>query len=217
MNELVFSQDKRAEQSDELALQKIQSALTAASETQVLRCMYEKINETADLNPMAIWVNEILKAFYVFEDVDKATKETMAALDEIKYCMTPKEAEAFLELVTMASGWILLFYVAPNHKSHKYTDDKCVYILQMNNGTIKIGITTDFEKRLNTIKHNSGLEVIKSCRTDYLADAHKIESACHKHFRAYRLKGEFFKIEYAEACAELEKYAPIVHDAVVRG
>lgn len=83
---------------------------------------------------------------------------------------------------------------------------------QMDNDTVKIGIAFDVEERKNSIQNSSGAEVLKFCRTDYIdsTDAHKIEIACHKTFKAQRIKGEFFRITFEEARAELEKYAPIV-------
>lgn len=196
--------------SDKLATQLTRSAVVAAAETQIVRRRFEETFGNSDLNHMANWISEILKAFYVFESVDKAVGETMAALDEIKKYMTPKESEVFSESVTMSRGWILLYYAVPKRTNRR--NNKCVYVLQMDNGTVKIGVSADFRKRKNVVKNGSGAEVLKACRTDYIdsADAYKIEAACHKAFKLRRLKGEFFKITYEDACAELEKHAPIV-------
>ena len=83
----------------------------------------------------------------------------------------------------------------------------CVYVWQMNNGTVKIGVTADVIKRLNTIEHSSGLEVNDTFSTAQIDRrvAYKIENACHKTFAAYRTKGEFFTVSFAEACVELKK------------
>ena len=196
--------------SDELATQLTRSAVVAATETQIVRRRFEETFGNSDLNHMANWISEILKAFYIFESVDKAVGETMAALDEIKKYMTPKESEVFSESVTMSRGWILLYYAVPKRANTR--NNKCVYVLQMDNDTVKIGVSADFRKRKAVVKNGSGAEVLKCCRTDYIdnADAYKIEAACHKAFKLRRLKGEFFKITYEDACAELEKHAPIV-------
>ncbi len=64
---------------------------------------------------------------------------------------------------------------------------------------------------MSVIEHSSGAEVVEWCSTD-LMDAKKafeIETACHKCFKDKRLKGEFFKISFDEACAELQKHAEI--------
>ena len=89
---------------------------------------------------------------------------------------------------------------------------KCVYILEMSNHSVKIGVATDFEKRHNTIMRSSGMEIVNWGRTDYISAeaAYKIESTCHKYFKDKRLKGEFFNITFAEACQELKKHQEII-------
>lgn len=85
----------------------------------------------------------------------------------------------------------------------------CIYALEMNNNTVKIGKTRNFEKRMRNIAGGSGFEVVDYHHTEYVHHdtATKIEHACHKTFSAYRVKGEFFKITFAEARAELDKYS----------
>lgn len=91
----------------------------------------------------------------------------------------------------------------------------CIYALEMNNNTVKIGKTRNFEKRMRNIASGSGLEVINYYHTEYVHHdiASKIELACHETFSAYRVKGEFFKITFAEARAELDKYAEEITEA----
>ena len=83
---------------------------------------------------------------------------------------------------------------------------KCVYILRLNNGTIKIGVTKNFLQRMNTVSNSSGLEVVGWCHTDYLPqrDAYTIESSCHKIFGKQRIKGEFFSTSYETCRSELQ-------------
>ena len=85
----------------------------------------------------------------------------------------------------------------------------CVYALEMDNQTVKIGKTRNFENRMRTISSSSGLEVVNCYHTEYVHHdvATKIEKACHETFDTFRTKGEFFKITFEEACAELVKYA----------
>lgn len=77
---------------------------------------------------------------------------------------------------------------------------------------MKIGVTADIGRRMSVIEHSSGAEVLKYCNTALMdaKNAFKIENACHKHFKDNRLKGEFFKITFDEACAELQKHAEII-------
>ncbi len=91
----------------------------------------------------------------------------------------------------------------------------CIYALEMNNQTVKIGKTRNFGNRMKTIATSSGLEVIRCYYTEYVHHdtATKIEHACHETFDTFRIKGEFFKITFEEACAELKKYADEIKEA----
>lgn len=85
----------------------------------------------------------------------------------------------------------------------------CVYALEMSNGTVKIGKTKILERRAHVIATSSGLEILNSYHTEYVhySIASEIETACHRTFATYRTRGEFFKISFADAVAELDKYA----------
>ena len=87
------------------------------------------------------------------------------------------------------------------------TEKAHVYALEMDNGTVKIGVAKDVNKRANTVSHSSGLKVWDIYQTEPVANAHSIETACHKHFEKFRIHGEFFKISFADACAELDSHA----------
>ena len=84
----------------------------------------------------------------------------------------------------------------------------CVYVLQMSNNTVKIGVTQNFTKRSNTISTSSGMEVVREWHTKDLpkGEAYKIESSCHKTFRDKRIKGEFFNIPFDDAVSELKRF-----------
>lgn len=83
----------------------------------------------------------------------------------------------------------------------------CVYVLEMSNGTIKIGYTRDFEKRMQNISGGSGLEITRHYKTDFIDSeiAYSIEQKCHAFFDSWRIKGEFFDIGFEEACAKLKE------------
>ena len=89
---------------------------------------------------------------------------------------------------------------------------KCVYAFEMENGTVKIGYTQNIRKRMQTIMTSSGLDIVNTYCTEFFDSeiAYCIEQACHETFNAWRVRGEFFKISFADACAELEKYSKII-------
>lgn len=88
---------------------------------------------------------------------------------------------------------------------------KCVYVLHMDNDTVKIGVTQNFNQRQATISTSSGLNILEWCHTESLPKrkAYSIESALHKTFSKHKTKGEFFAVDYSEACNALEKHAKI--------
>ena len=96
----------------------------------------------------------------------------------------------------------------------KESDLKCVYAFEMENGTAKIGYTKNIRRRMQTITSNSGLDIVNVYATDFVDSeiAYTIEQACHETFEDYRVRGEFFKISFAEARAELDKYSAIIKE-----
>ncbi len=100
-------------------------------------------------------------------------------------------------------------------KETKFLPDlKCVYAFEMSNDTVKIGYTKNIRQRMQTISSGSGLEILNGYATEFVDSeiAYQIEQACHETFDAYRVKGEFFRISFKEACAELNKYAEIISE-----
>jgi hypothetical protein len=77
-----------------------------------------------------------------------------------------------------------------------------VYVLLMENDTVKIGRSEHFERRMATISTSSGLNVKKYWHTDKLTrnEASRIETQAHRHFKQDRRKGEFFNIDFKRAC-----------------
>lgn len=83
----------------------------------------------------------------------------------------------------------------------------CVYVLEMSNGTVKIGYTRNIEKRMRNISNGSGLEILNHYKTEFIDSeiAYSIEQKCHAAFEGRRLKGEFFNINFDEACVKLKE------------
>ncbi|MBR4641350.1 MAG: GIY-YIG nuclease family protein [Selenomonadaceae bacterium] len=88
----------------------------------------------------------------------------------------------------------------------------CVYALEMNNVTVKIGITSNFFKRKRNIETGSGLTVVRYFNTHYINEkyARLIESLCHGIFSPYKLEGEFFSVEFEEACKAIDSFVKMV-------
>lgn len=86
-----------------------------------------------------------------------------------------------------------------------------VYILEMSNGTIKIGIAANVKTRANNIRTGSGMNILQMCYTkEKTEDAHIIEEKLHKIFEDERTIGEYFTTKFELARETLEKELPII-------
>lgn len=85
--------------------------------------------------------------------------------------------------------------------------NKRLYVTEMNNGTVKIGIATDINRRFRQIKSASGMEITKASYTDIFPKAHEKELQLHKKYGKDRLKGEYFSCSFTQARDDLLKIA----------
>lgn len=90
-------------------------------------------------------------------------------------------------------------------------DKKSVYVFDMGNGTVKIGVSANVKQRATTIENSSGLTITRRCHTEQMPTrlSLQIEENCHKHFAEHRMKGEFFKITYEDAYTYLLTITPV--------
>ena len=98
-----------------------------------------------------------------------------------------------------------------------------VYLLKLSDGTVqivKIGQSNNIRSRVAKIKRDTGLTVIDMYFTSLMPRniARLVEWACQEVFSSWRIKGEFFSVEFSEVCAkvnyflELATAAPITFD-----
>lgn len=93
-------------------------------------------------------------------------------------------------------GWFVMKVLPEEiHKVEKSTK-ALVYFIADGLGNIKIGSTSDLEKRLKTYKtHNPRkLEVVKTIPCESMQQARKTEKRLHKEFSKYRIGGEWFML-----------------------
>ena len=81
-----------------------------------------------------------------------------------------------------------------------------VYMCQLDNDTVKIGISKNVIQRSSAIEGHSGLKVLRWTCTEGLParEARQIESDCHSHFGKSRTHREFFAVTFDEACVYLQ-------------
>lgn len=87
------------------------------------------------------------------------------------------------------------------------SSNKCLYAIKMSNGTVKIGISADINKRFSQIKSSSGMDIENCVYTENFQNAGKEESRLHKKFKEQRKNGEYFIIPFERAKQELENIA----------
>lgn len=83
-----------------------------------------------------------------------------------------------------------------------------VYAMEMSDHTVKIGATGDIAKRKKSLESTFHLNVL-NVHTTVSAPRNvvfKVEHDCHKVFAERRVRGEFYAITFAEACAELDQH-----------
>ena len=86
---------------------------------------------------------------------------------------------------------------------------KRVYVFDMDNDLVKIGIAQDVKQRISGVEHASGFAVVHHYETELFPNklAREIERALHGYFNDYRTHGEFFAISFEEACSVLVEKA----------
>lgn len=90
----------------------------------------------------------------------------------------------------------------------------CVYVLLMSNGIIKIGYSGNLRRRVAKIENQTGLTVHDIHFTSFMSReiARFVEWVCQKKFSSRKVKGEFFSVEFNEACAAVDNFlAKAVH------
>ena len=129
---------------------------------------------------------------------------------------TAKDVADLIEKIESSLGkkldLIQQFNLLPNFNVSK-PQKFYVYALKMGNGTVKIGIAKDVDKRADTIARSSGLKILDIYQTEPAVNARSVENAFHKTFAQFRTNGEFFKIKFQDARAELDKYTEEIDSA----
>lgn len=91
-----------------------------------------------------------------------------------------------------------------SHKRNPITSLKSIYVVQLSNGYVKIGISYKVKTRFNSIAHGAGAYIMNEYHTAPLDKAQELERMMHKHYANNRLNGEFFDIDFDE-CVNLLK------------
>lgn len=74
--------------------------------------------------------------------------------------------------------------------------DKAIYLLEFLDGTIKIGVSKEPDKRIKTIINQSGRTLKNKYITEMLSNSFTIESKIKNRYGKNRLNGEYFELNY---------------------
>ena len=82
---------------------------------------------------------------------------------------------------------------------------KVVYLLKAVDGSVKVGVTEEFEKRLKVVQNQSG-KVIDECYvTRYCSNPFEIEAEFKRMYKDNRINGEWYSIDFEESKQVLER------------
>lgn len=75
---------------------------------------------------------------------------------------------------------------------------KQIYVIELSNGLVKIGVSSNIKKRFNAIEKGSGSHILHEelFNSD---NPIKVEFKMHKHFLEQRTNGEFYNCDFNEA------------------
>ena len=88
---------------------------------------------------------------------------------------------------------------------------KHIYAMLADDGKVKIGISKNVDKRIQSIECSKEVCILKVYKTDMCANPYTVERKCHDFFKEKRVFGEWFDIRFEDAvsciCETFEKYA----------
>lgn len=86
---------------------------------------------------------------------------------------------------------------------------RCVYALDLNNGTVKIGVTNNLSKRIHNIKTAFVTEALAEHHSAFMPEFHAvdIERRIFKTLSRFKVASEVFAVSFEIVCNEIDRYA----------
>ena len=101
--------------------------------------------------------------------------------------------------------------IARAKREEAMRDGVHVYIFQLDNGTVKIGISNNIMRRVKQVEGAVKVTKIAYSRAGFKEwQAREIERDCHNHFRDKRKMNEYFFVPFDEAKEYLQTLTPIL-------
>ena len=99
--------------------------------------------------------------------------------------------------------------VQPNTSESEDTTNGSIYIVEKQNGYVKIGVSTHPEERISRLEYMNGERFLKYWISQPTSSAYKIEKKLHNYFSSYRTLGEWFDIKFQLAKKRVETFAEL--------
>ena len=85
------------------------------------------------------------------------------------------------------------------------TNSSYVYIIKnIDTGNIKLGVSNDVQKRLNTFRTGNDCQLELVYKSVICSNSFSIEQSVHRYFKDHRVRGEWFKVNESEVIRFLE-------------
>ena len=180
---------------------------------------------------------EVLKAFRVyFDDIeldDSAGEVDIPAHTKHLYLWTARGAARHAKMLSTDKAWEVFedlednYFnrntspvakpapaVNPNRRAGQLAAAR-VYVLLMSDGSVqivKLGQSKNIRSRVAKIKRDTGLTVKDIYFTPFMSreNARLVEWACQEKFSSRRVEGEFFSVEFEEACKAIDSFVKMV-------
>lgn len=90
-------------------------------------------------------------------------------------------------------------------------DRTFIYAALFSCGAVKIGVSNNPKKRINTVSHSSGRHAIEFISVEVLrSGAFKAESSIKNSLKEYSMNGEFFNCDYQLAKEKVYQHAETI-------
>lgn len=164
-----------------------------------------------DTKKLHFWITPHLETANLnesFYQIDKSTLEQLVSeAPEIwvplRYCAKTANLDA-----------ARVYTPKPPSQNANPDDKSCVYVFEFSDGLVKIGVSNNPERRMRNLISGGGRAVTNHFESDFVptSKAFEIEKAMHKFFQKNRGIGEYFNIQFYDACAKLWEFFYLEED-----
>ena len=77
-------------------------------------------------------------------------------------------------------------------------ESKSLYVVEFEDGNVKIGVSKNPKKRLGIIENNSGRKIKNFYISKKIENSFNVETKLKKELKQYNLNGEFYNLKYTK-------------------